>query len=557
MAEKVIFAEQTLTGFTDGSLIISPAPFVLTEGETYRVVWDGVEHECVCASMDGAPFITDADNLEEPTSLTFFIQTLADDGFDYVLMVAYDLSSGSITGDIATEHTVAIYLDGEVEDSEEGIVLKDRNGNDVAYYGIETVTFDTTTEGKQQVFTKGEAVEGLEIVPDFSEGDMPVNAPAGALVKSAVVKQPEGLTPGNIRNGVEVAGVTGDFIGDTEEVTVDLAMADGDQVIAPSADGKVLSHVVVKRPDTLVPENIAEDVDIGGVIGSFKGGSDNVIQIVPNGDSMVQWFQTRQNFNSEVVVPEAITNLSQTFYSCYNFNQPVTMRGNVTNMYETFYRCNNFNQPITVTGNNLVLDHAFGSCSNFNQPVTISGSCHSASNAFGECYNFNQPVAIPDTCTNISYLFYYCKAFNQPFTIPSNATAMTNTFYLCSNFNQPVTLPSNITSLAQTFIHCNRFDQPVIIPNKVTSLWNTFCNCPNMQNITILSTNVNYLAGMVRNTNNSVRLNIHVPPGSTTNTTTAYTNTYSVIGNTITWTTDSANKCRYNTTYNIYIYWDL
>jgi hypothetical protein len=30
--------------------------------------------------------------------------------------------------------------------------------------------------------------------------------------------------------------------------------------------------------------------------------------------------------------------------------------------------------------------------------------------------------------------------------------------------------------------------------------------------------------------------------------------TYSIVGNSITWDTDTANKCSYNTAYNIYIY---
>lgn len=151
------------------------------------------------------------------------------------------------------------------------IVLKDRNGKNVTYSGIETVTFDTPTEGKQATFTEGVAVDGLEIVPDFSGGDMAVIAPDGMLVKSATIKKPDDLAPENIRNGFTVGGIPGSFIGDTEEQTVPLAMADGDMVIEPSALGKVLSKVVIQKPETLLPENIAEGIDISGIIGTFKG----------------------------------------------------------------------------------------------------------------------------------------------------------------------------------------------------------------------------------------------------------------------------------------------
>ena len=51
--------------------------------------------------------------------------------------------------------------------------------------------------------------------------------------------------------------------------TVELDMVDGDQVITP-VEEKVFSKVTVKKPDTLVAENIRKDINIGGVVGSPK-----------------------------------------------------------------------------------------------------------------------------------------------------------------------------------------------------------------------------------------------------------------------------------------------
>ena len=45
-----------------------------------------------------------------------------------------------------------------------------------------------------------------------------------------------------------------------------------------------------------------------------------------------------------------------------------------------------------------------------------------------------------------------------------------------------------------------------------------------------------------------------MPNGSTTNTTSAINNTASVVGANVTWSTNTV--CRYNTVYNIYIYWN-
>lgn len=52
MAEKLILAETTYT-LDSGYLEIAPAPFVLVEGETYRVVLDGMDYELTCISYDG------------------------------------------------------------------------------------------------------------------------------------------------------------------------------------------------------------------------------------------------------------------------------------------------------------------------------------------------------------------------------------------------------------------------------------------------------------------------------------------------------------------------
>lgn len=55
----------------------------------------------------------------------------------------------------------------------------------------------------------------------------------------------------------------------TQEKTVDLDMANGNQVITPD-DGYLLTKGTVVKPDTLVPANIKKDVNIGGVVGKME-----------------------------------------------------------------------------------------------------------------------------------------------------------------------------------------------------------------------------------------------------------------------------------------------
>ena len=250
--------------------------FTLDAGQKYVVYWD--DERCERTSFD---FIfsdgSECVGIGNPLAAG---QASNDDKFCIVYDKTHEMNH-FLSLEQSDAHKVSIYKITEDEDDDEptepeqpeGIVLKDRNGEDVAYYGIETVTFDTTTEGKQQVYTKGVAVDGLEIVPDFSGGDMAVTAPAGTLVRSAAIKKPSTQTPENIRRGVNMGGVVGEFIGDTEEVIVDLNMAYGDQIIVPTAPGKVISQVTVRKPDTFLEENIAAGVNIAGVVGRLSAGT--------------------------------------------------------------------------------------------------------------------------------------------------------------------------------------------------------------------------------------------------------------------------------------------
>ena len=57
--------------------------------------------------------------------------------------------------------------------------------------------------------------------------------------------------------------------GAVETKSVALALADGDQLVLPS-DGYTLSAVTIKKPVTLIPENIRFGVSIAGVVGSYR-----------------------------------------------------------------------------------------------------------------------------------------------------------------------------------------------------------------------------------------------------------------------------------------------
>lgn len=114
------------------------------------------------------------------------------------------------------------------------IVLKDRNGNDVQYPGVNYLKVNTTDGGTQGFaaydpetlkaenlpvgVTVGDVAGALEVpqllenVPvalDFTNGDMEITAPDGYALKSGIVQKPANLTPANIAKDVDIAGVVG------------------------------------------------------------------------------------------------------------------------------------------------------------------------------------------------------------------------------------------------------------------------------------------------------------------------------------------------------------
>lgn len=539
MAENVILTETTYEGFAPNEdygaylLNINPVPFALTLGETYKVMWDEVAYECVAISTG-----TTGDGSVETLGLGNLGAVGIEGGnSDAPFIIGWSPAGVTLFSfDANTSHTVGI--DQLAVETQEGIILKDRKGEDVPYYGIETLTLDTTTEGKQQTFTKGVAVEGLEIVPDFSTGDMAIVAAEGTLVKSAVIRKPEGLSEENIRYGTEVAGIVGTLIGDTEEVTVELDMADGDQVIEPSAENKVISKVTVKKPEALTPANIAEGVNIGGVVG--KAGAYTVRVIDYDGTILDE-----RNLDEGYVytLPNAPSHDRLVFEG---WSSPVALTGDTLTMpghdltigatYHTASGATEIDIEVTaVTGltvtfksvltgmtsidwgdgtTDATLTHTYAIAGEYTVKIygltaiaagSSSGGIVAPTNytvknvflgesvksigayAFADCYSLTK-ITIPSSVTSIeARVLIRCKSL-KAVIIPSGVTSIgTYAFYAC-NALMKIVIPSDVTSIgSNAFASCYALAE-IAIPSSVTSIGTyAFSNCTALTKLTIPS----------------------------------------------------------------------
>ena len=285
----VIIPETTLPFYFDTSSGLYKfninMPLGLQSGQKLIVSWDGTDFPVTAADValneDGGQIVVIAfGNL----SLMGYDSDTKEPFFG-LYWPENDNYAAFYTNNNSNVHTVSVRLNDESSGDDStgtdkpeykgvSILLKDRNGEDVVYDGIKTVTFDTPEEGKQATFSLGVVAPKMEVPVAFDDGNMPITTDENTLIKELVLLKPDTLLPENIRAGVDVAAVAGTFIGDTEEAAVELNMANGNQTVLPSKNGKVLSKVTVIKPEALLPKNIAEGVDIAGIIGTFAGGKE-------------------------------------------------------------------------------------------------------------------------------------------------------------------------------------------------------------------------------------------------------------------------------------------
>lgn len=141
--------------------------------------------------------------------------------------------------------------------------------NGVTIGGI-TGTYETPTETKTVTLALG-------------SGNQTVTPSSGKVLSSVTITKPDTLTSGNIKAGVVIAGVTGAYETPTETKTV--TFSGNGQEVTPSS-GKVLSKVTINKPSTLVAGNIKSGVEIAGITGTYdnqKPESQETVTFTGNG----------------------------------------------------------------------------------------------------------------------------------------------------------------------------------------------------------------------------------------------------------------------------------
>ena len=248
---------------------------------------------------------------------------------------------------------------------------------------------------------------------------------------------------------------------ETEELTVELSMADGDQIVSPS-ENKLLSKVTVTKPSTMLPENIKEGVEIGGVVGTHVGGSEGenyAAQIVEG---------TLTELNPTILA--GVTSIRKyAFYKNITL-QSVSFPSSLTSIgYGAFEGCYNITSPIVfpkyVTETEM---YSFKACSKIPSITLNEGLKRIGQEAFYDC-KFITSINIPSTVTRIdSYAFQNCDL--REVVIPDTVTVFSSGVFRGNTNLASVIIGKGINkTYGYDFYECTALEE-ITIPETLTNI---------------------------------------------------------------------------------------
>lgn len=269
MEREILFEEQAVTGFvmTEYGMYgqgFVPAPFSLTVGEEYIVLWDDVEYTVTAidigAFFPGGVAVGNGSAAGLPGNNEPFIVAAFETN---VTLFVVDPT------DTRDTHRFGIYKEAA---EPANLILRDPDGTEQEYPMRQMLEVDTTAGGTV-LYSKGEVLDSITIEPDFSAGDMTVSAPDGYLVQSAVIVKPENLKPENIAKNEVVAGIVGTHEGGGDGGNYEKPC----MFIAIRAESEFYKSSVTANASVIIPKG-AEIIDEWGR-GAAKSASTNSSEI--------------------------------------------------------------------------------------------------------------------------------------------------------------------------------------------------------------------------------------------------------------------------------------
>lgn len=216
--------------------------------------------------------------------------------------------------------------------------------------------------------------------------------------------------------------------------------------------------------------------------------------------------------------------------SLNNLNN-LTLNG-VTDMSEIFYNCSNLIGSPKCSNFVVNMAQAYGNCQRLSGSPVCGDNVVNMHRAYDRCFELTGSPVCGDNVIDMDFAYSSCKKLSGSPVCGNNVTSMVDTYYGCFNLTGSPVCGNNVTNMCYTYSSCFNLTG----------------------NGYLYSSSINNAQGCFLGKNNSTQLNIYFPINSTTNTTMHISDSKSLVGGPITWTTDAANNCSYNTQYNIYLY---
>ena len=305
---------------------------------------------------------------------------------------------------------------------------------------------------------------------------------------------------------------------------------------------RVTVEPVTSTIDTnIVPENIAKNVTILGVTGTFEGGASTFKKYLDYKKTMSNIFENDSNItfdelneilsyddtsnvtdmsymfsycSSLTSIPQintiSATNMNGMFQSCSSLTTiPLLDTVSVTSMNSMFHNCSNLTSiPLLNTSNVTNMERMFYGCSNLTSVPQLNTSNNTSMRMM--LYECSSLTSIPELntskVTDMYRTFYNCSSLTSiPELNTSKVTDMNCMFYNCSSLTTiPLLDTSNITDMSQMFQSCSSLTSiPQLNTSNVTDMGYMFGGCSSLTTVPLLNTiSVTDMSSMFRDCTN-------------------------------------------------------
>ena len=251
----------------------------------------------------------------------------------------------------------------------------------------------------------------------------------------------------------------------------------------------------------LIAENIKNGVEILGVTGSYEGessGEQNIVKIHFDTRKTASSFfsgYTGTNLNGlKYSDTENVTDMTYMFNQCPNLQTiPALDTSNVTDMSCMFESCPNLQTiPQLNTSNVTSMGYMFNGCTNLQTiPQLDTSNVTNMVHMFRNCTSLQTvPELNTSNVTAMTYMFSGCdKLQSIPLLDTSNVTGMSSMFSGCTNLQTiPQLDTSNVTNMGYLFSNCYGLQTiPQLDTSNATGMSYMFSSCSNLQTIDITS----------------------------------------------------------------------